>query len=61
MFIPEVCEYTACRGALFGSLDVQPLMERSTTVAGEISLLQRDISDLDVRTAKLEAELRTLW
>ena len=46
------------RGSSSGGLDVQPHLERITTLAGENASLKRDLTEKDKRIEELEARLR---
>ena len=49
----------APRASLSGGLDLQPLLDRITSLAGENVALKRDAADKDKRIAELEEKLRS--
>ena len=55
---PEVGEGNVCRGSSSSGLDVEPLRDRITALAGENVPLKRDVAEKDKRIEELEAKLR---
>ena len=49
----------APRASSSGGLDLQPLLDRITSLAGENVALKRDVADKDKRIAELEEKLRS--